>query len=426
MEKLFLLLELQRRAQEAETRQAFAHIAVNETHKLTPYRQAIFWRSAAGVPVLEKVSGTAVLDDKGPYALAVRDEIRRALDGSAKSCIVLAPAAHHQHVLILPFKTAADGLLGGLWLESEKGFVDADIHILEELAFSYAHALALLSARGSRTFLTLLRSKGRYRKYLVGAALLFAVFPTRLSITAPAEIVARDAEIITIPYDGMIEKIKVSPGDKVVKGQVVAAMEHTALAAQMDMAAQELKATESSVARLSRESLATPEKKGDLTAAASEIESKRLQLEYAQDLSERSEIKSNRDGIAVFSDTTSLEGKPMATGEKVMVIADSSQYDVLIRIPVDAMVPVSEDSAVTFYLNVSPLSGYDARIKSIGYQASPDSDGLLTYKIHAVPENADEMRIGWKGTARIHGNWTIMSYAVLRRPLAVFRRLSGL
>lgn len=428
MEKLFLLLELQRRAQEAATRQAFSHIIVNETHKLIAYKQAIFWRLSGDKPLLERVSGTAILDEKGPYALSIQTKIKTLLSGVAadKAVSFHAPEAMHQHSALIIFRTKEDGILGGLWLENEQAFLPADIPILEEFAFSYAHALALLSARDQKSIGTFLKAGNRYRRYIALAVLVFALFPTRLSITAPAEIIARDAEIITIPYDGMIETINVDPGDAVKKGQVLAMMEHSALTAQMDMAEQELKVTESSVARLSRESLATPEKKSDLTVAASEIENKRLQLDYAKDLSDRSEIRASRDGIAVFSDSSSLEGKPMATGEKIMMIADSTQYDVLIRVPVDAMVPVAEDAPVTFYLNVSPLSGYDAKIKSIGYQASPDSDGLLTYKIHATPEDASDLRIGWKGTARLHGDWTVMSYAILRRPLAALRRISGL
>lgn len=427
MEKLFTLLELQRRAQEAGTQQAFEHLVVNETHKLVPYAQAIFWTLEGTDIVLTKVSGNAVLDDKSPYALNIKAWLRSELATLKKPVITLGNLENNRNVVVLNLMTAAEGLLAGVWIESAKPFQEPELHLLEELAITYGHALALLEIRqrkdSTKTFFKKIR---RSRKYMILAALALIFFPVRLTISGPAEIIARDADIVTIPYDGMLEKIEVQPGDQVTKGQVLARMENSALAAQMDNAAQELKAIELSVARLSRQSLAAPDKKGDLTAAEAEIVTKRIQYEYAESLQEKSELRATRDGVAVFSDTHALQGHPVRTGERIMMIADTSEYDVLVRVPVEAMLPVKTGQALSFYLNVSPLNGYEATISSIGYQASPDPDGLLTYKIHATPRDADNLRIGWKGTARIYGSWTVLSYAILRQPLAALRRMTGL
>jgi hypothetical protein len=100
--------------------------------------------------------------------------------------------------------------------------------------------------------------------------------------------------------------------------------------------------------------------------------------------------------------------------------------DVLIRVPVDSLVKIDQNAPVKFFLNVSPLVGLRADIRSIGYQASPDPDGLLTYKIRATPATKKALRIGWKGTAKIKGDWTLLSYALLRRPVMALRRLTGL
>lgn len=421
MEKLFTLLELQRRSQEAASVAAFAHLVVNETHKLVPYDQAVFWRLKSGSAALEKISGNAVLDEKSPYAIDLRKKLKDALGGG----LVQVQEAGGVFTANVALKTGRDGQLGGLWLESRKPFQDADAHILEELAASYAHSLALLDLRQRGGLLAAAPDMSKLKKGLLIAGALLIFFPVRLSVTAPAEIVARDAEIVTIPYDGMIKKIHVMPGAAVRKGDLLATMENSALDAQMEMAGQELRATQTGLARLSRESLSTPEKKSDLTAYEGEIEAKKIQYEFAQNMRQRSEITATRDGIAVFSDLHQLEGRPMGTGDKIMMIADDADYDLLVRVPADAMIPLDKDDRINFYLNVSPLSGYAAAIRSIGYQASPDADGLLTYKIYAIPEDADGLRIGWKGTARIKSGWAVLSYAVLRRPLASLRRITG-
>ncbi len=165
----------------------------------------------------------------------------------------------------------------------------------------------------------------------------------------------------------------------------------------------------------------------NLTELQEEIESKKINYDYAKELKGRSEIHAARAGVAVFSEANALRGKPVHTGEKIMTIANPSDYELLVRVPVDAMIPVQRDAKVRFFLNISPLSGYNADIRSIGYQASADSDGLLTYKIMAnLPDEKKDLRIGWKGTAKIKGEWTTLSYAILRRPVISLRNLLGI
>jgi hypothetical protein len=297
--------------------------------------------------------------------------------------------------------------------------------VLEELAQSYAQSLAILNLRGRKLFRFSIGSKTLPRKYIAAGLLALCVFPVRLSVTAPAEIVARDPSVITVPYDGVLEKIHVRPGDKVEAGVLLANMDKTTLGAQMDMAAQSLETAKAALARLSREALATPEKKNELNLVQSDIRSKKIDYDHAGTLLERSDILAPKSGVAIFSDASAVEGKPLSTGEKIMLVADPSQSELLIRIPVDALIPMNAKSAVSFHLNVSPLFGRSATITSIGYQASPDPDGILTYKVRAAFSGADKIRIGWKGSASIKGDWSILSYVVLRRPLIALRNLAG-
>ena len=109
-----------------------------------------------------------------------------------------------------------------------------------------------------------------------------------------------------------------------------------------------------------------------------------------------------------------------------MTIADPSRYELLIRVPVDAMIEIPQEGNVSFFLNISPLRSHKGAIRSVGYQAGADPDGLITYKVLAeLPEDARDMRIGWKGTAHVKGDWTILSYAILRRPFITLRNLIG-
>lgn len=420
MDKLFTLLEIQHQAQEAQSRDALLHVIVNETRKLVAYDQAVFW-SVEGLSLkLEKISGNTVLDPQSLYAADLKRSVKREMAGT--SSVTLLPTG-----AVLMFRTGEEGLLGGLWLEHTAAYGEAEKRILEELSLTFAQALAIWNLRRSSSFLPRFKNKKRTKYIALAAILVCAFFPVREGITAPAEIVAREAEIVTIPFDGVIETVHVRPGDAVKPGDLLASMEQQSLQAQMDMAEQEMTVVQSALSRVQRESLAAPDKKMNLTELQEEIESKKIVYDYAKDLKERSEIRAANGGIAVFADANALRGKPVRTGDKIMMVANPADYELLIRVPVDSMVPVKPDAPVRFFLNVAPLGGHKAEIRSIGYQAAPDADGLLTYKILAtLKENDKDLRIGWKGTAKIKGGWTTLSYAILRRPFIALRNMTGI
>jgi hypothetical protein len=180
------------------------------------------------------------------------------------------------------------------------------------------------------------------------------------------------------------------------------------------------------LSRAGMESLRSEDKKQELQQLRSDIDLKRVDYEFARQKFEKSKILAPVKGVAIFSDKSALTGRPMQTGEAIMVIADPNEVELLVRIPVHSFLPVEEGHPLSFYLNSSPLNNRGATITSIGYQASKDVDGLMTYKIRAKMDDPDNTRIGWKGTAKIKTDWSILGYALLRRPLIAFRNLTGL
>jgi len=437
MDKLVTLLELQQQIREADSIESFGHIAVNQTYKIVKYDEAIFWTCQSGRLRLNEISGNAALDASSHVAENIRRVIRKYLNQPGQEdYVVLIPAEDMAEIdssgqesagAIILYKTDQDGVLGGLFLRREKVFREVEKSVLEELAQTFSQMLALLTLRARGSFFRSLRGVPHWKKIIAAACVLLFFFPVRLSITAPAEIVARQAAVVTAPFNGTIEEIAVNPGQAVQEDDVLAEMDQTALKNKMDVARQELTVAQSSLSRLRREALGSPEKKAELNMLQSEIAAKRIEYDYARTRFEDSQIKSPRDGIAIFSDKNTLKGKPVKTGDVLMEVADPGQKELLIRVPVNAMLPITENSRADFFLNVAPLDRKQATLRAIGYQASPDPDGLLTYKLRASfdPEGK-AVRIGWKGTAKIYADWTILGYAVLRRPLVALRRITGI
>ena len=440
MDKILILLDLIKQAGQAEDRNSFEFITLNKTNALVPYKQAVFWEKTDFGIKLGNVSGNMSLDKNGPYAQFLKTFIKtRHHDGSHVECLShdnVSAATNAQwkehigaHAMLIYFQTNQDGILGGLWLEREKAFNDGEKAILDELAIGYSQSYALLKMREKASLLSPWKKLKRHQKILTLLAIIICLLPVHLNITAPAEIVAKNPTVITVPFDGVIDEIKVRPGDNVTAAQTLFTMDRTDLEGKIDATNQTLKSAQKNMSRLRRESLSAPEKKVEITRLSSEIAERKIEFEHAQKLLKRSDTKSPINGLAIFSDANEFEGQPVTTGTKIMTIADPAQTELLIKVPVDNMLAVTKNNAVEFFLNVSPLNAYHAEIISIGYQASPDSNSLLTYKIRAKivdHANASPVRIGWKGTAKIEGQWSILAYSILRRPLIALRNLSGL
>jgi hypothetical protein len=154
---------------------------------------------------------------------------------------------------------------------------------------------------------------------------------------------------------------------------------------------------------------------------------KRLETEYIKDLLEKAQIKSPRDGIAIFDDPSEWVGKPVAAGERVMIIANEDEIEIEAWLSVNNAIELPRDARVTFYLNTSPLSPIEGTVKSIGYEAVQRPDSTYAYRLRAdVTSKNLNQRIGLKGTAKVSGRYVPLAYWVLRRPLAIARQFLGL
>lgn len=124
----------------------------------------------------------------------------------------------------------------------------------------------------------------------------------------------------------------------------------------------------------------------------------------------------------MFSSKSELEEQPGSNRRYDHEDCQSGAKRILLRIPVRSLIPVQEGNDVTVYFNARPFGGYDATLKTIGYEASPDPDGLLTYKMTATLNDQGDTRIGWQGTAKIKGHWTVLGESLIRRPILMLRQ----
>lgn len=454
---LLTLITLLKKTRHKNKKTELEFLMVNQTYNMVPYNHCAYWEYSKGKIILRNISGLAHIDSDGPYTQwlarvikSINDKhmntVNADQDNSAQSYSTLIPLTINdcpekekaewknwssKNSLLIIFKNHTNNILGGLWLDREESFGELEKAMLEDLADGYAHALNQFFIKSRRSLVKSgssifsLSSLG-VKIFFIGLIIALLI-PVRMSATAPAEIVASKPDVINVPFDGVIDNVGVVPGQKVQKGDVLVYMDSTVLENKLTMTSEELVAAEIALQKTQRESLTDRAKLAEIAILKSRLDQKNSEVNFAREMMQRAEIKAERDGIVIFPDPNALRGKPVQTGEQIMLLADPDDSELLIRIPVDSMIDIDEEVPARFFLNVMPLDYKKARYESIGYQATPDSGGLMTYKVRAkFTDGDDKMRIGWTGTGKVYGSRTILAFNILRRPFVALRSKLGI
>lgn len=424
------LLQLERQARQAENSETLAWSIVNDSQTLLQYRHAALLIDGR----VQALTGVSVPDPHAPF-VAFTERAARQLKAQGKAeQITMIDAAWLDEQTRLDWRTlsAPQGLwvplkdrqgqsFGGLWLARDAQWQESELLLAAPLAETWAHAwLALAPRRGWRA--------GRLKRRLaiVAALLLAAMFiPVRQSVLAPAEVVPLGGQVVTAPVDGVIADLAVQPNQTVKKGDLLARFDNTVLKAQADVAARALGVAEAELRTGAQRAFQDAESKARLDLLAAQVEQKRAELAWANDLLARSEVRAGRDGIAVFADADRLAGKPVRTGERLMELADPRQAELKIELDVGDAIAFPERAAVSLFLDSDPLQRHKARLSRVAYESAITPQGSLAWRLDARFLN-EAPRIGLRGTAKIYGERVPLGLYLLRRPLAAVRKAAGL
>ncbi|SAI74691.1 multidrug resistance protein MdtN [Bordetella ansorpii] len=442
---LATLLQLEQRARACATTQDLAFLMVNDTHALAPYRQAVLWRAGNGADgVIEALSGLAVPERNAPFNVWLAALLARRIgqDGGARTGTLAPDANEHAmwsehlppHAWLLPLALdEAAAPSAALLLVRDTPWAPRETTVLSVLADAYAHAWRALQPASARPcgpgswWARLRHGKGRSRWWLAlgVAALLLLAVPVRQSVLAPAEIVARAPMAVRAPLQGVVDRIAVAPNQIVQKGQLLAALDARELTAKLETARQSLAVADAELRQTQQQALYDERSKAALALAQGKRGQAASDVDYVEQALARTQLHAERDGIALFDDPADWVGKPVALGERIMLVADPKDAELEIQLPVADAIDLPDQADVRLFLNAAPASPLPATLLRVGYRASPTSDGTLAYRVRARLDGVDEQdpapRIGLKGTAKLYGQRTPLFAYLLRRPLASLR-----
>ena len=436
-----LLLELDAlrdKAMAADSLNALAFSMANDLYPLLQFHQALVFAQRESSLELLNVSGLSRPSEDSPYLVWLRRASRWiATQVPAGEPVWLtqetvdAPADIAEGwgewwpsgVWCVPIQDSDEQRLGLLLLLLEQEPPAVLWQHLKGLVGTWAYCWAALTKRKRFNRWRPSRKQLLLTAIVLGALLLL---PVRQTALAPTEIVSRQAQIISSPIDGVIEKIEVRPNQPVDAGTLLFSLDETTLRSRAEVLGKEVAVADAELQAASQRAFDNPQSKSELTLLEGRSQQRRAELAAVTAQLKRTKVLSPRGGVAVFSDPNDWLGKPVVTGERIMQVADPTQPAMLIQLAVADAIALEPGAEVTLFLTAYPLTPLKGKILETSYQARPSDEGVVAYRLLASIDGAPEhARLGLHGTAKLYGGRVMLGYYLLRRPLATMRAWSG-
>ncbi|HID78788.1 MAG TPA: HlyD family efflux transporter periplasmic adaptor subunit [Planctomycetaceae bacterium] len=244
---------------------------------------------------------------------------------------------------------------------------------------------------------------------LLVAVVLALPFPYRIRCHAQLAPVQR--RFVAAPFDGLLEKTFVLPGDVVRADQLLARMEDRQL--RWELAG--LMAERNRVAAKKRVAVARQDAAGIRQA---DLEAQRLDndirlLQYRID---HLEIRSPIDGVVLTGDLEKAEGAPLKTGQTLFEIGPLGQMVVEIAVPEEDVQYVYPGMEVTMRLDALPGRVVQGRVRRVHPRAEV-VDGQNVFIAEMVIGNEGQLlRPGMSGRAKLAGPRRPLAWILFHKP----------
>lgn len=438
---LIEFLRLESSARSAQTIGELGFVMVNETHRLIPYRQAFFCSVHGNSINLETISGLAGIDRHSPFYDWFSSLCKHFIQEYTVSSSIQLTADEipdrirdewHQwlpgYLLSVPLRNRNGETLALLMLAREDSFTSEEQQTIEALFAVYAHALSALYPSSHFTFKRLagMASTRRFSFILIIIIILALFLPVRQSTLGPAEVTPQIYNSIAAPLDGVIATIPVKPNAKVKKNDVLFRLDDTTIRNRLESANRTMGVAKSEEFTSRQKSFIDPQSRSEVATQEARVKEKGSTIHYMRELLGKMDVRAPADGIVLFSDPSDWEGKPVATGERVMILADEKSAGITIWLPAADAVALEPGRRVRFFLHSDPMHPADGTIVRTSYQPVLSPDNIASYRITAdFAAGTPLPRLGLKGTAKIYGDRVSLAYYLFRRPIAAVRQFMG-
>lgn len=432
---LSLILQISARVRQAKKPVEIGFLAVNETKQLINYRQSALWLNENGV---FSVSGLPFPDTSSPY-IQWLTAVFRAL-GDMSECRRIGPSDLPRHLVdtwqdwlplfavIAPLFVSGKKSYGFLLLANDTGWEDHEIALLNELCSIYSHGFKALAPR--KSFVSGLKDHLRKpgRKVALIILIISVLFiPVRLSVQAPAEVSPKDPFVIRSPLDGIIDRFRVRPNEEVKEGQVLFEFDRASLKTRMEVAAKTYQVAAEEYRQTAQMAVQDEKARPSVESRRGKMKEREAELSLSRHLFDRIEVKSPRPGIAIFADPNDWVGKNVYVGERILIIADPANVEMLIYLPVADALELQPGTDVKMYLTADPQKPRYGKLNYASYKPEVTPAGFVAYRLKAdfIPDGTPLPRVGFTGVVKLYSKRVTLAYLIFRRPLTALRQRLG-
>jgi len=430
---LQMLIAIEGEALGGKDHLSLKHIAVNRPRSLIKTGH-ILWVTRRGTEIkLDAISSQAQVDKTTPFAQWMTSQLTSHLSKDTLGGPTAwqlesrreddAFAYPFTHAFYAPF--SPDPKAGGLLFTRDTEFKESELPMIKRLSQVFGVA-AMAMGHKKRA-----RMSVKKRTILLGtiaALALISLIPVPMTTLAPAEIVADTPYMMTAPIDGVVESILIPPNTVVSKGTPLVRLVDTTYRNEFILAEQEKSVADAKLRQASLTSFIDDSAKREIAVARVEKSLAAARQDYAQDRLTKTVLTAPRDGLAIYSDPTDWAGRPVATGEAIIQIADPARVLLRIDAPLAIGEALQSGARVRMFLDSDPLNPLEAELLTASYYAQSTPDGHMAYEAFGLLEPSDDPppRIGTRGVAKVYGDTAPLGFWLLRRPITIARQFLGL
>ncbi|MEM1297277.1 MAG: efflux RND transporter periplasmic adaptor subunit [Verrucomicrobiota bacterium] len=382
-------------------------IGLGTTHKVKIYGLSGAGRMESGSQSTSLLGG-AMREGIGVDATMVwpeRPDLQRCLTSASQDSLLETLGGNE--VVTLPLKTEDGQALGAwsfVWGE-ESRLMPRQLDLIEA-ATPHAAALVHLSSqshpRGLRGAIRRFQRGATKMKKAVWIALpialvAFMLIPVPHRITADGQLQPERTRQIAAPFDGILERAVVKPGDTVEAGQLLAVLDGKEIRWRHAEAIARYEAAQT------KRDQAMTDKRNVAAQQLAQLEADGLELEVALLTYQRDnlEVKAPISGVVLSGNLERSEGVPVSTGQKLFDIAPIDQLELEVSIPDAEISRVKEGQRVQLRLESQTGYRYESELAEV-YPISEIQDDKNVFVGLAMIENEKgELRPGMRGKARI-------------------------
>ncbi len=415
-------------------------LAVNAMSSLIGAEQAVLWiRGAFGSPKVVAIAGLSAVERNidfthwfesaariygahtGSPIEAVPEEFENPRLQSERALYLLEDALHARLM-------SSDGqVLGGLFVARSGLFNQEEISRLDRYVVSLVRLYERWHFRSSRSLWWSILRRHHLLRWMIPLALLAVLsIPVRMSATASAEITAREAMPVSATQDGVIERILVRPNQEVTRGMPLVRYDGAVVRNRLAVAQQNIGVAQADLERTTGKAFNDEAARAELRTLRAKVAEKAAESRYLEELARRLEIHAATSGIAIFTDAEEWIGRPVQSGERIMMLANPSNIWITLHLPPDEAIPLDPHPEIKVHLDIDPLSSLTGKVVESSYEAVLTPEGHLAFMMRASLDAGQTVpRIGLKGVARVYGDYRPLGYVILRKPFRALRRMVG-